>query len=480
MLQPVPVIYWFRQDLRTTDLPGLAAAMNSGQPVLPCFILDDDTPGCYSAGDASRWWLHHALVALQKDLAQQGGQLLLLKGNTFEVLAALAKRTGAGAVHCSRCYEPWAAALEQQLKEELSAQGVTFKRFRGSLLFEPESIRNQSGQPFRVFTPFWRHCLRQRQPSPSPMATGNFLQNVDAGEPIENLELLPRNPDWAKDWHALWQPGSDGARRALQAFLDNAVVDYKTRRDFPASNATSNLSPHLHFGELSPAQVWQAVQSHCTGQPRLQAGADKFLAEIGWREFNYHLLANFPEICEQAFNPRFADFPWQQNPRALDAWQRGQTGYPIVDSGMRQLWQTGHMHNRVRMICASFLTKHLLLHWRNGERWFWDTLVDADLANNIAGWQWVAGCGADAAPYFRIFNPTLQGRKFDPEGDYVRHWVPELAALPDRYLHEPSAAPAAILEEAGITLGREYPAPIVEHRAARAAALNAYEAVKQA
>ncbi len=475
-----PIIYWFRHDLRLTDLPGLHAALASGRPVLPCYVLDDDSPGERRLGGASRWWLHHSLAALQQDLAEKGAPLLLLHGDTRKLLPELARRVGATDIYCSRGYEPWAAQLEQTLFESLQQDDVTLKRFPGYLLFEPESICNQSDKPFRVFTPFWKHCLKTatpREPSALP-STCNFQEGDSESVTLKALDLLPQNPDWAAGWADLWQPGSAGARNALQGFLADGLNNYRDERDVPGKASTSKLSPHLHFGEISPVQVWHTVKQATAGQAGPESQAQKFLAEVGWREFNTHLLWHFPHIAEGPFNAAFSAFPWQQNAAMLHQWQRGETGYPIVDAGMRELWQTGYMHNRVRMVCASFLTKHLLLHWRHGEQWFWDTLLDADMANNLGGWQWSAGCGADAAPYFRIFNPILQGKKFDGKGEYVRRWIPELAQLPDRYLHEPWAAPAEVLETAAVELGETYPQPIVDHAEARQTALNAYAAMK--
>ena len=476
-----PVIYWFRQDLRTDDLPGLNAAAASGRPLIACYIFDEASPGDLATGEASHWWLHHSLAAHSTQLDAHGGRLLLLKGPARSELVELVRSVDAEAVYCSRCYEPWAAALEEDLHATLREAGVAFKRYPGSLLFEPEAIRTQSDGPYKVFTPFWKACLQQAAPAPAaPRREAlDFHADTPEGLSLEALALTPKNPDWAAGWKKLWTPGAEGARSTLQHFLKHSIDNYARGRDHPHLNATSHLSPHLHFGEISPRQVWHAVHAHCDGEPTLREQRNKFLSELGWREFCYHLLHHFPTLPEASFKAQFEHFPWLGDADALRAWQRGRTGYPIVDAGMRELWQTGYMHNRVRMIVASFLTKHLLIHWQRGEAWFRDTLVDADLANNVCGWQWVAGSGADASPYFRIFNPTLQGKKFDAEGDYVRRWVPEIEALPDKYIHEPSAAPGDVLEQAGVRLGDTYPAPIVEHKAAREAALAAYAAVKQ-
>ncbi|MEM0952808.1 MAG: deoxyribodipyrimidine photo-lyase [Pseudomonadota bacterium] len=474
-----PIIYWFRQDLRLSDLPGLQAAAATGQPILPVYVLDDNSAGNWAAGGASRWWLHHSLTALSTDISAANGQLLVCAGDTQSILAELATVTDAAGVYCSRGYEPWAATLERQLHETFEAQDIEFRRFGGNLLFEPEQIANQSGLPFKVFTPFWKACLRQpepRQPRPK-IDKGFYGDSVPAlktaqAQSLDALNLLPVNPDWAEGWESLWQPGETGAAVRLERFLETAVNQYDEGRDQPALAVTSQLSPHIHHGEVSPRQIWHAAQS--SGK-----AVKKFLSELGWREFSYHLLHHFPDIPESAFKPQFNAFPWLGKPEHLRAWQKGQTGYPLVDAGMRELWQTGFMHNRVRMVVASFLTKHLLLPWQAGEAWFWDCLVDADLASNSCSWQWVAGSGADAAPYFRIFNPTAQGEKFDKAGEYIRRWVPELSALPDKYLHEPAAAPDQVLSEAGLVLGQDYPRPLVDHKQARQAALDAYEAIRQ-
>lgn len=471
-------IYLFRNDLRLTDLPGLAAAAANG-PVLPVFILDEDSAGERAPGAASRWWLHHSLQALAADIAAGGGQLLLRRGDSLRCLRELTEASGAGAIYMSRSYSPWETALEQRLRQEFE-DAVELKRFPGVLLHEPENIANKSGEPFKVFTPFWRHCRRQQQPGP-PLRMPSSISWAPlpgTSDRLADWALLPRKPDWAAHWPKLWTPGTAGAKRALEHFLRHAIQDYGSGRDHPAAEATSRLSPHLRWGEISPREVWHKAQELAARKPERQGQVDKFLSELGWREFSYHLLYHFPTIPEQPFKAQFAGFPWLGSRAQLRAWQRGQTGYPVVDAGMRELWHTGYMHNRMRMVTASFLTKHLLIHWRSGERWFWDTLVDADPASNTCSWQWVAGSGADAAPYFRIFNPVTQGEKFDAEGHYVRRWVPEIADLPDRYLHRPWEAPAEALSEAGVVLGESYPPPMVDHREAREAALTAYQQVR--
>lgn len=477
-----PIIFWFRQDLRAYDLPGLSAAIATGQPVIACYILDDNSPGDWTLGGASRWWLHHSLQSLAKDVDSLGGRLILRRGEPLNVLTHLLQETGADAIYCTRQYEPWASQLESTLFEALETQGVTFKRYPGSLLFEPGRVMNKSGRPFQVFTPFWRHCRNAAEPVPpqaSPEA-GNWHKQALSSDSLDDWHLCPSKPDWAHNWHTLWQPGTDRARLKLQSFLKDGVKNYSEGRDHPAHDSTTRLSPHLHFGELSPRELWHEARQLAAREPALQDQTDKLLSELGWREFSHHLMHHFPTLPEQPFKSKFNEFPWQGSPATLSAWQRGQTGYPIVDAGMRELWQTGFMHNRVRMIVASFLTKHLLIHWRAGARWFWDTLLDADLANNSSGWQWVAGSGADASPYFRIFNPIIQGEKFDKEGAYIRQWVPELAGLPDRYLNKPWEAPTGILQESGIALGKDYPLPIVDHKAARESALSAFASLPAA
>ena len=479
---PTPIIYWFRQDLRTLDLPGLAAAAATGRPVIACYTLDEHSAGDNVPGGASRWWLHHSLEALSAELAQLGGSLVLRRGAAPVELDRLIEETGAEGVYCSRLYEPWANTLEESLHTALDARGVTFRRYPGALLFEPGKVMNQSGRPFKVFTPFWRHCRAGSPlatPKPRPADCSWYDGTLDS-DSLASWGLLPTQPDWAQGWSSQWQPGSAGAYNRLKLFLAGPVEDYSEGRNHPAREATSRLSAHLHFGEISPRAVWHAALGLAARKAGSEQQVDKFLSEMGWREFSHHLLYHFPHIESQPFKPQFREFPWLGNEGALRAWQRGQTGYPVVDAGMRELWHTGYMHNRIRMVVASFLTKHLLVHWRAGAHWFWDTLVDADLANNSCGWQWVAGSGADASPYFRIFNPVIQGEKFDARGSYVRQWVPELALLPDRYLNRPWEAPPAVLEKADVRLGDNYPLPLVDHKSARESALAAYAAIRDA
>jgi deoxyribodipyrimidine photo-lyase len=475
-----PIIVWFRRDLRLADHAALSAAAGAGGPVVPLFILDDEAAGDWRPGGASRWWLHRSLASLEQAISALGGQLILRRGVTTDVLSQVAAETGAKTVHCTRAYEPWAARLEHDVHDRLASGGVALKRFAGTLLHEPDQVTTQSGEPYKVYTPFWR-ALRQKVELGRPIAAPKRLATVARrleSEPLDAWELLPRRPDWAAGLRDTWTPGEAGARERLDTFIADALRGYASGRNRPDLASTSRLSPHLAFGEISPRQCWRAVQAAAADAPAVDQAAETFLKELAWREFSAHLLFHFPDLPTAPFRANFAGFPWRRDEGALAAWQAGRTGYPIVDAGMRELWSTGWMHNRVRMITASFLIKDLLIPWQEGEAWFWDTLVDADLANNAASWQWVAGSGADAAPYFRIFNPTKQGETFDPDGAYVRRWVPEIAGMPNRYIHAPSAAPQDVLDAAGVVIGETYPAPLVDHAKAREAALAAFEKVK--
>jgi deoxyribodipyrimidine photo-lyase len=472
-----PAIVWYRQDLRIGDQPALAVAAASGRPVLPLYVLDDETPGDWRIGGASRWWLHGSLEALATDLARLGSPLVLRRGEAAGQVADVARAAGAAEVLITCHVEPHWRETEARLRTMLAANGIALRYFPGGTLFEPGSISNRDGGAPKVFTPFWRACLAAEpppRPLPAPSALRPPSSPVVVGDSLDCWELLPTRPDWAGGLREHWCPGEAAAEAQLDAFIDQHLGRYHTDRNRPEPSGTSRLSPHLHFGELSARRVWHAAAAQLRADPRVVAGADSWLREVGWREFCQHVLACRPRIADEPLQPRFAAFPWSADTAALRSWQRGQTGYPIVDAGMRQLWRIGWMHNRVRMITASFLVKHLLIPWQLGEAWFWDTLVDADLGNNAGGWQWVAGCGTDAAPYFRIFNPVLQGEKFDPEGDYVRRWVPELARVPARYIHRPWEAPPLDLVGAGVRLGIDYPRPLVDHLTARGRALKAF------
>lgn len=445
----VTALVWFRQDLRLADNPAFAEAARRGA-VAPVYILDDATADIRPAGAASRWWLHHSLEALRARL----GGLILRRGDPAKILPALAKQTRAEAVFWNRCYEPGAVKRDTAIKADLTARGLEARSFNSALLHEPWEVKTGDGNPFKVYTPFWRAA--QTLPIAEPRRAASFtLAELPPGETLSTWRLTPRAPNWAAGWEKRWAPGEDGAARRLKAFLKTRLHGYSENRDRPDRDGVSHLSPHLHWGEISPRQVWAATHAAIDRAPALARDGAKFLSEIGWREFAAHLLLHFPDMARKNWRPAFDAFPWRDAPDDLRAWQTGATGYPLVDAGMRELWATGTMHNRVRMVTASFLTKHLRIDWRCGEAWFWDTLVDADAANNAVNWQWVAGSGADAAPYFRIFNPAEQARKFDPNGAYVKKWVPEFGT------------PA-------------YPAPIVDHSQARAAALAGYERVKAA
>ena len=430
-------------------------------------------------GGASRWWLNGSLAALHVDLASRGGGLCLRQGSAPEALATLLAETDASAIHVSRCYEPWEPELEKAVARACEAAGAAFRVFGGRLLFEPEAIVTGDGKPYRVFTPFWKACVAAgapRLPLPHPKRLRFAEANSDG---LEGLKLLPSRPDWAEGLRDTWRPGEAHALARLGTFIEDRLANYAEDRSRLDIGATSLLSPHLHFGEISPNQVWHAVTHAMSANARADRGAESYLRELGWREFSYHLLHHFPKMPAEPLRPEFADFPWRDDPAALAAWQRGETGYPTVDAAMRELWHTGFMPNRARMIVASFLVKHLLIPWQRGADWFLDTLVDADLANNSASWQWVAGCGTDAAPYFRIFNPVLQGTKFDPNGDHVRRWVPELAGLPAPNIHAPWEAPELLLAQASVKLGETYPLPIVDHASARARALAAFATIRR-
>jgi len=475
-----PAIVWFRSDLRLTDHRALTEAVESGRPLIACFVLDDTGSADWPPGGASRWWLHHSLTSLAGGLEELGGQLILRQGVIGEVLVALTQEAGAVEIHCSASPEPAGASLEGRLRSELQARGVELHCHPGALLIQPDAVRTKGGRPFQVFTPFWKACLQLPEPGVPLPAPRNpkFFAGALESETLSQWKLLPKHPDWAAGFSDVWVPGERSALRRINAFLDTRLAGYTERRDFPGEPSTSSLSPYLHFGELSPRQVWHAVRSVLAVNPSARSSGEGFLRQLGWREFSHYLLHHWPTLPNKAFRPEFEAFPWEENQEWLESWQQGETGYPIVDAGMRQLWRTGWMHNRVRMVAASFLVKHLLIPWQDGAAWFWDTLVDADMANNSAGWQWVAGSGADAAPYFRIFNPVLQGKKFDADGDYVRRWVHELSSLPTKYIHDPWNAPVTVLDDAGVVLGSDYPMPVVDHGQARARALAAYAELK--
>ncbi|GAB5380522.1 MAG: deoxyribodipyrimidine photo-lyase [Aliiglaciecola sp.] len=459
------------------DNPALSQACQSGE-VIPVYIYDDKNPGPHEMGSASQWWLHHSLSSLNESLKDK---LLVVKGDPLACLNAIIEATGASSVFWNRCYEPWQIQRDKQIKSKLTENGLSVTSSNGALLWEPWKIMNQSGSPYKVFTPYYRKgCLKAPSPR-SPIAAPKnprWLAVEKLNQGIDSLELLP-DINWFEGMQKRWTPGEQGASDNLSKFLQGAVEEYKKSRDEPAQNGTSYLSPHLHFGEISPNQIWYAVLDKTSGSMD-NKDVDCYLSELGWREFSHYLLYHFPSLPKENFNAKFNAYPWLGKNAHLKAWQKGQTGVPIVDAGMRELWQTGYMHNRVRMIVGSYLVKNLKTHWHHGEQWFWDCLLDADLAANSASWQWVAGSGADASPFFRIFNPVTQGERFDKQGEYVRQYCPEIAALPDKYIHQPWEAPADVLKEAGIVLGKDFPEPLVDLKASRKQALEDYEAVKNA
>jgi len=470
-------IVWFRQDLRVLDNPALAAAAERGGPILPVFIWSPEEEGRWCPGAASRWWLHVSLQRLDEELRRLGLRLVLRRGPALGALRDLMSESGARAVTWNRRYEPLASNLEQEIQRRLREEGAEPESFNGALLFEPWEICTRTGNPFRVFAPFWKCCLSRGVSASGELAPSALRapEKWPLSLPLQELALHPRQA-WTSGWEAIWKPGEAGAGAALERFLEEQFLGYPVKRDRPAENGSSRLSPHLHFGEISPRRIWHAVQEHAG---RLLAGgsmraSEEFLREIGWREFAHHVLHHFPHTAEKPLRADYASFRWSRRSQDLEAWKRGMTGYPLVDAGMRELWATGWMHNRARMLVASFLVKDLMIHWLEGARWFWDTLVDADLANNTMGWQWSAGCGADAVPYFRIFNPVLQGTKVDPDGAYVRRWVPELARLPKAWIHRPFEAPVEVLAAARVELGKTYPRALVDHVQARASALAAF------
>lgn len=469
-------VVWLRRDLRLSDNPALDAAVARGGPVVLACIHAPEEEGDSAPGAAARVFLHGALRAVSEAAAAKGGVLVLRRGPSVGALAGIAREARADAVFANRVRDPAFAARDEKALAELRGEGLDARLFEDGVLFPPESVLSSSGGPFRVFTPFWRRCLSQpppAPPSPAPRAI-RAPSRPPASLQAEELGLLPSVP-WDAGIREAWPPGEGPAAERLSRFLDEAVGAYPDDRDRPGAEGTSRLSPYLHFGCIGARQVWSAVRSRAAvdAAPGVMKGADAFLRQLGWREFAHHLLAHFPHTVRAPLYPRFASIRWRVDPAGLAAWQKGETGYPMVDAGMRQLWATGWMHNRARMIAASFLAKDLLLPWTEGAAWFMDTLADADQANNTLGWQWVAGCGADASPFHRVFNPALQGMKFDPRGGYVRAWVPELADLPDRWIHRPWEAPASVLSGAGVTLGKSYPRPVVDHAAARLRALAA-------
>ncbi len=466
-----PTLIWFRQDLRLQDHAALQAALAAGGPVVAVYVLDDESAGPWTLGGAARWWLHHSLLSLAADLRDRGAHLVLRRGRAAVVLPALVQEIGATAIHAGRMHEPWARTADATTADALAAVGATLTLHRTSTLFDLDAIRTKTGDIYGVYTPFAKACRAAGHPAVPTSAPERIPSIPVPSEHLDDWALLPTKPDWSPGFQEIWQIGEAAAHKRLAAFLEKSVKGYDVGRNLPGQPGTSMVSAHLHWGELSPAQVWTiaAEAAEQTGR-----GLEVFLGEILWREFAAYLLWHNPHMPEQPLRPDFAKLAVRHAPKELAAWQRGQTGIPIVDAGMRQLWHIGWMHNRVRMIAASFLVKQMLMPWQDGEAWFWDTLVDADLASNSASWQWIAGCGIDSQPFFRVFNPVTQGAKFDGDGAYVRHWVPEIAGLPDAVLHAPWTALPDVLHKAGVVLGRTYPKPIADLPAARQRALDVY------
>lgn len=468
-------IVWFRLDLRIQDNSALQAAIQEGLPIVPVYIWSPEEDAPFQPGGASKWFLHHALEDLEAELNTIGLKLILRSGTSKEVLKQLITETKAAHIFWNRCYEPSSIKRDSQLKKSLAGSDLELKSFNSNLLYEPPLIKNKQGNPFQVYTPFWKHCSSLSFTDPVKVSTTEAKAPTKwpHSETLKSFDLLPKI-HWDTHFKTFWTPTHAGAQTHLKHFVSEIAHSYHQTRNFPDQEGTSRLSPYLHFGMLGPRQIVAAVQSKVSQG----TGSQTFIKEVVWREFAYHLLYYFPELPTKPLVSAFEQFPYKRNKAYITAWQKGLTGYPIVDAGMRQLYKLGWMHNRMRMVTASFLIKHLLQPWQVGNKWFWDTLVDADLANNTLGWQWVAGCGPDAAPYFRIFNPILQSEKFDSDGIYIKTFVPELAKLPVPYLHRPWEAPPAVLKQAGVELGKTYPHPIVDHTEARRKALEAYDHIK--
>ena len=473
-----PAIIWFRYDLRLHDQDALAYAIEQGHEIIPVFIWAPEEESPWEPGGASKWWLHHALADLDTQLREYGSRLIIRSGQSTQAeLQKLIDETGAKSIFWNRRYEPAGIERDSKTKSALKEQNLNAQSFNATLLYDPTKIKNKSGTPFKVFTPFWKHLRTVDLPEERSVDL-DALKNVKKfpkSLPLESLELLPRI-SWDRGWLQMWQPQRDNLITQLKGFGKEQAASYEDQRDFPAIDGTSQLSPAFHFGQIGPREAFQHIHEQGDHDPALETGV---LRQLYWREFANHLLFHFPHTTVAPLRPEYQSFPWQEDPHFLRAWQRGETGYPIVDAGMRQLWQTGWMHNRVRMIVASVLVKHLLQHWMEGAKWFWDTLLDANLANNTFGWQWTAGCGADAAPYFRVFNPITQGEKFDPEGNYIKKFIPELEKLPKKYIHQPWELGALELRGLGLTLDKDYPSPIIPHPEGRQRALDAFAELKK-
>jgi deoxyribodipyrimidine photo-lyase len=472
--ETAPILVWLRDDLRLDDNPALAEACDTGRPVVVLFILEDEGPR--PLGGAHRWWLHHSLTAFGKAIEALGAALTLRRGSAAQIVPAVLDEAGATALWFNRRYEEAAVARDDDIAAAL--EDIDVQRFRAHILHDPSAVKTKTGNSYRVYTPFWKTLSASgepREPLDPPRRITPLAGKAPRSDTLASWTLLPTRPDWSGGLAEAWTPGEAAARKSFEAFCQERLKGYDEGRDLPAEDATSRMSPHLRFGEISPFRLWHMAQEAASPRQVPAGDLERYEKELVWRDFNYHLLTHFGRLDSRNIDARFDAFPWREAPAELKAWQRGQTGYPLVDAAMRQLWQTGWMHNRMRMVTASFLAKHLLIDWREGEQWFWDTLVDGDPASNASQWQWVAGSGADAQPFFRIFNPMTQSRKFDPAGAYIRRFVPELADLSDKAIHAPWEADAATLEKAGVTLGRTYPKPIVDHAVARERALGAFK-----
>jgi deoxyribodipyrimidine photo-lyase len=477
-------ILWFRRDLRIDDNPALQAALQDCRQLIPLYVHHPGEKSPWADGAASRWWLHQSLAALDGELRKRGSRLIIRQGEPLAVLQELAHEQAIRQLYWNRLYEPAIIERDSQIKKTLAGTGIACQSFNGALLFEPWEIQTGQNTPYKVFTAFWKACLRtglpQDQPQPAPSSLPPVPNDLRT-DSLEKLQLLP-SIRWDSGLYDCWKPGEAPAQQQLDNFIADTVEHYNNDRDLPGTDGTSRLSPHLHFGEISPRQILQSVRTMTEFEESMApTGQNVFMKQLGWRDFAHQLLFHFPQTAENPLDERFASYPWSRGNDAgelLAAWQKGRTGFPIVDAGMRELWHTGWMHNRVRMIVASLLTKNLGIHWLEGARWFWDTLVDADLANNSMGWQWTAGCGADAAPFFRIFNPVSQSERFDPRGNYIRKWVPELAKLPDKALHAPWMQKNELIAHAGIRLGHDYPLPIVDLKETRQLALDQWSRIK--
>lgn len=463
-------LVWFRYDLRLHDNPALTHAINESDRIIPLYIYDVNNQYQWMPGRAQQWWLSQSLSSLQKDLKSKNGSLIIKSGDPLKILLNIVKEQGVKKIFWNKLYEPVLIQRDRAIKKELEKQAVEVIESEGYLLTNPEKIQNKTGGQYKVYTPYWNECRRVIKTKPVLIAPKEILVADLESEKIKTVNDV--------DYSAYWEPGEQGAEKKLSEFLSDGLNDYSSSRDIPSLLGTSNLSPHLHFGEISPMQVWSSLEGYSATHRVNQKSVDTFLSQIGWREFSYYLLFHFPSLPEKNLRSEFDRFAWENDKSLLKKWQEGQTGFPIIDAGMRELLITGTMHNRVRMLSASFLIKDLLIHWTEGEAWFWDHLMDADLANNAASWQWVAGSGTDAAPYFRIFNPILQAKKFDPYGEYIKKWIPELKNLPAQYIADPSSAPEDVLLQANVILGKTYPKRIIDHDVARKRALDNYKLIR--